>query len=208
MQAAVALEARRGKDVGKTFDEEEILEALSRHLRGKEVSEDDIDAQLNRLRLRWSSRDGEARSPLSVIATSEGSDEGETEARHEEEVPVFCAETSRLAAPQLPLENAMGKYVVSIQGKSGFRRLHLVGACFRVPGVDYLRYELLGQDIPATSTYHASCRSCWPGGLPSDDGAISEETTSSASSSASGEDEVRATRRRLVPVSGDDTPSI
>jgi len=133
---------------------------------------------------------------------------GELEKRLDEEVPVFCAEISRLTAPQLPLENATGQYLVSIQGKSGFRRLHLVGACFRVPGVDYLQYELLGQNLPATSTYHASCRNCWPEGLPSEDREVSEETTSSASSSASEEDEVRAIRRRLVPVSEEATPSL
>lgn len=121
---------------------------------------------------------------------------------------MLCAETSRLTAPQLPLVDAIGQYVVSIQGKSGFRRLHLVGACFRVPGVDYLQYELLGQNLPATSTYHASCRNCWPGGLPSEDREVSEETTSSASSSASEEDEVRVTRRRMVPVSGEATPTL
>ena len=118
-----------------------------------------------------------------------------------------CSETSRLTAPQLLLESAMGQYVVSIQGKSGFRRLHLVGACFRVPGVDYLQYELLGPNLPSPSAYHASCRNCWPGGLPSGDGAGSEEATPSASSSASEEDEVRATRRCLVPVGGEVTPS-
>ena len=208
MQTAVAAEARRGENVGKTFDEEEILESLARHLRGKEVSEDDINSQLTKLRSSRSSQEEGARSPLPVAPPSETCGEGELEGRLEEEVPVLCAETSRLTAPQLPLVNAMGQYVVSIQGKSGFRRLHLVGACFRVPGVDYLQYELLGQNLPATSTYHASCRNCWPGGLPSEDREVSEETTSSASSSASEEDEVRVTRRRMVPVSGEATPTL
>eukprot|EP00972_Heterocapsa_arctica_P079423 11705253-Heterocapsa_arctica.AAC.1 len=53
MQAAVATAARGGRfglDVGKTFDEEEIMEALSRHLRGKGVREGLIAVQLVRLR--------------------------------------------------------------------------------------------------------------------------------------------------------------
>ncbi len=52
-------------------------------------------------------------------------------------------------------------YVVSISGKKGFRRLHSLGRCWRVPGVDYARYEWLGTDPPGAHLYDDYCGKCW-----------------------------------------------
>ncbi len=52
-------------------------------------------------------------------------------------------------------------YVVSITGRSRYRRLHLLGKCHRVPGVDYVDYELLGPDLPGPEAYHGHCGQCW-----------------------------------------------
>ena len=55
-------------------------------------------------------------------------------------------------------------YVVSISRRTAFRRLHLLGACRRVPGVDYALYELLGEELPAPEQYHDHCHACWARG--------------------------------------------
>ena len=39
-----------------------------------------------------------------------------------------------------------GMFVVGISGR--IRRLHQVGRCHRVPGVDYARYEVIGPTEP------------------------------------------------------------
>ena len=41
------------------------------------------------------------------------------------------------------------------------RRLHFVGACFRVPGVHYCEYEVLGSEAPSPGLYDAICQDCW-----------------------------------------------
>ncbi len=53
-------------------------------------------------------------------------------------------------------------YVVSISGKHGFRRLHKLGACFRVPGIDYMLFEEMGPDMPDHDKYDEFCGNCWP----------------------------------------------
>ena len=53
-------------------------------------------------------------------------------------------------------------YVVSISGKRGFRRLNLLGSCYRSLGVDYQNYELLGETLLAAEEYDDICGKCWP----------------------------------------------
>ncbi len=48
-------------------------------------------------------------------------------------------------------------------GRQRTRRLHYLGACHRVPGLDYLDYEELGPNMPDEDSYDLVCRSCWPG---------------------------------------------
>jgi len=58
-------------------------------------------------------------------------------------------------------------YVISIS-RSGWRRLHLLHACPRVPGFDYGVYEFLGMAAPEEDCYDDFCRHCWrgPGRVP------------------------------------------
>ena len=60
--------------------------------------------------------------------------------------------------PLLPCEER--GFVVSIS-KLGWKRLHYLGGCSRVPGVHYLTYELLGEAPPAPDLYDDTCRQCW-----------------------------------------------
>ena len=52
-----------------------------------------------------------------------------------------------------------GMFVVGISGR--IRRLHQVGRCHRVPGVDYARYEVIGPTEPPAHMYTARCGHCW-----------------------------------------------
>ncbi len=72
-------------------------------------------------------------------------------------------------------------YVVSIGRKSGFRRLHLIGRCHRIPGIDYTLFEELGSQMPPPAWYDGVCGQCWRGGR----GAPSEPALGSAGGTAS-----------------------
>ena len=76
---------------------------------------------------------------------------------------------------------AVGTFVVSIQRKSNFRRLHIVGACSYRAGIDFARYEAFGLVMPDPSSYTAQCKHCFR-----DEAEQKEvEGSSSASSSSS-----------------------
>ena len=67
----------------------------------------------------------------------------------------------RLCASALLSRGAAGCYVVSITGHKRMRRLHFVGACFRVPGIHFCEYEVLGSEAPSPDLYDAICKDCW-----------------------------------------------
>ena len=46
------------------------------------------------------------------------------------------------------LPDGVAGYVVSVSRKQGFRRLHLLGACQRVPGLSYRDFEEYGLERP------------------------------------------------------------
>ncbi len=54
-------------------------------------------------------------------------------------------------------------YTVSVSRKKGIRTLHLLGACYRKPGIDYAVFEYHGLRMPRPHEYNAYCRSCWRG---------------------------------------------
>ena len=77
-------------------------------------------------------------------------------------------------------------YVTSVSGKRKLGRLHFVGLCHRVPGVDYLDFVGHGEVQPQDSLYDDYCHQCWKSGPPQwrgeDSVAIESETSSSGSS--------------------------
>ena len=86
-------------------------------------------------------------------------------------------------------------YVISITGHSHFRRLHFVGRCWRVPGVDYAQYEWHGDELPGPQSYHRRCRDCWKAAREAAAGAaavseaLAEGSEGDSSSSGSGSDD-------------------
>ena len=85
-----------------------------------------------------------------------------------------------------------GSFVISIWGRGNRKTLHRVGECHRVPGVHYKNYEVVGNDPPASDTFHQSCRVCFPRGAAveeSDSEASDEEASSSDSSTSVDESE-------------------
>ena len=61
------------------------------------------------------------------------------------------------------LEGEYG-YVLSLvrRGKRTHKKLHYLGQCHLVPGVDYLRYDWMGPQRPDMEYYDSVCTRCWP----------------------------------------------
>ncbi len=70
---------------------------------------------------------------------------------------------ARLSDKRRHLPREVRGYVISMVGRQRTRRLHYLGACHRVPGIDYLDYEELGPNMPDEDSYDLVCRNCWPG---------------------------------------------
>ncbi len=82
-------------------------------------------------------------------------------------------------------------YVVSIvrRGRSDHRKLHYLGLCHLVPGVDYLHFEELGTTMPFADAYDSVCSRCWPEGKVTEDKVgISSEVSEGESSVAPADD--------------------
>ena len=59
--------------------------------------------------------------------------------------------------PQLPA----GTFVASVQKRSNFRRLHVIGKCPLAPGVDYVHFEVHGLAEPPANRHIAKCKNCF-----------------------------------------------
>ena len=75
---------------------------------------------------------------------------------------------------------------ISVTGSAQKRRLHLEGACWRLPGKDCTDFVECGEDLPESSAFHAVCKQCFPLGVQSD--VLDEEPSLSGSSETSEED--------------------
>ena len=78
-----------------------------------------------------------------------------------------------------------GTYMVSVLKKGRFKRLHRIGECSLVPGVDYRAFEVLGYDEPGTLLYSARCRNCFKSQPISIHSAEATDSPSEASSAES-----------------------
>ncbi len=104
----------------------------------------------------------------------------------------------------MPQKQVLGVYFVSITGKTKFRRLHWGGACWRVPGRDYLDYENMGLELPGPELDHKACMTCFKGASSSTGVGLAVEASSSDAdfSSSSGVDsDVTGAERVCCPSS-------
>ena len=69
----------------------------------------------------------------------------------------------------------MTGFVVSITGKHERRVLHKLGACWRVPGLDYEHFEELGVEMPGGHLFDDYCRSCWKQGAAAPTSLVPED---------------------------------
>eukprot|EP00435_Cladocopium_sp_Y103_P069397 s861_g33.t1 len=114
------------------------------------------------------------------------------------EVPSLEDEDAELEGDgfEEPLAKAVpahGTYVLSVVGRCRSKTLHRIGECHRIPGVHYSEFEVVGDNPPEASTFHQSCKICFPRGTgaeeessgEADDGEVSSSDSSTSVESSS-----------------------
>ena len=100
-------------------------------------------------------------------------------------VHAFAQAVQADRAPAVPVQG----YVISVTRGGRHRKLHHVGSCRFVPGVDYRQYEVYGDVMPGMSEMDSRCSWCFgrgPGIDPvlDEEGSGAESLDSSSSSTA------------------------
>ena len=117
----------------------------------------------------------------SVLGSSSGS---------ESEGKAAASQSSSAAVKGPVIEQARGKFFVSIVGRSRVRSLHRHGECYRRPGIHYRTFEELGDSWPSKN-YHRVCKACFPKQLDAEhedeQSSDSDDSEVSSSDSQSGD---------------------
>ena len=179
IQEEVAACIRGLADAGKALDEDPLFADLARHLRVKGMEESGIANQVELVRLWFTCSRPLIGNPSPNDASGDASAAQEVDPADSSDVPL----PATMEDPGFKIEDYLGCYVVSIGSRPGSRRLHQVGSCHLVPGIDYKSFEILGHECPSPELYKDFCRRCWP--KASDGGTLTPRGTTSSSSSAS-----------------------
>ena len=73
-------------------------------------------------------------------------------------------------------------FYVCLSGKKRIRTLHRLGACYQIPGVDYLEYAFHGKAMPRVEEFDCICKLCARKGIRNQADDSSQTATSSSSS--------------------------
>jgi hypothetical protein len=180
MQGAVARAFRGGDDPASVLDETGLFEDLGRFMRAAGVPEDRVAEQLKRLEFS------------SGVATPATVPYSPTEER-DPEADAFGSGAVVEVDPPPPLPGVsrynineevppVGAFVACVSSRS-FRRLHKVGSCPMVPGVDYGNFDFLGMAMPKADTFDVHCKRCFGPVTP-----LASSSTASSGSSFEGSD--------------------
>lgn len=78
-------------------------------------------------------------------------------------------------------------FIISVMGRSRYRRLHYLGKCRYKPVEDYSNWIHIGENL-GEAKFYAECRSCWKLGRELDAGRSDDSETPSSSNSGSPSD--------------------
>ena len=108
--------------------------------------------------------------------TSEESDDKDAEATTD-------ASSSSSPSPPPPPAAQLHDYVIGMRLRSKVRTLHLIGACWRQPGKDFIVGDWCGAVAPEPSRYNSVCRNCFVRPLQLKEPFAPEESPTTGSSS-------------------------
>ena len=156
MQKTVAAKVRESRETLEKFGEADLYAAWAAHLRACGSTEKDAVEQASSVIQVFERCISPIRRENPVAVPAPGV---EIEADPVEDERLESPVTPRYIATDI-VELPLGSFVASVQ-KSGFRRLHIIGGCTRVPGIDYASFHSFGLTRPPASEYHKACRQCF-----------------------------------------------
>ena len=156
-EVANRIKAELGKDL---VGDEDVLQSLEKRLRERSVPEDKIRRQMKRLRFPQKLRREAMPGSVDLMKPGGKADEEVTSPADSvrEELDL---EELEVNLPDTTLEIGVGTYVLSVVGRSKKRTLHQVGGCYRIPGVDYRDYVVVGDVRPELCTGERLCGTCF-----------------------------------------------
>ena len=179
MQRAV-VQRIQDKDAGRLAEEETSL-VFREFLASKGLSEEVVEASVLRLS-DWSCF--VVAVPTSEVDPRELLSRPDKRRKEQNTRSEILGENPRERRNVLRSECPPG-FNVCESNKRRVRVLHLLGACYNVPGVDYFVYEHVGLDMPNESAYDSVCTLCSRKGVT----AVAADSDRSLGSSSSDPEE-------------------
>ena len=100
------------------------------------------------------------------------------------EAELVCAFEKALEADRAPAVPVQ-VYVISVTRGGRHRKLHHVGSCRFVPGVDYKEFEVYGDVMPSKAEVDSRCMWCFGRGLVFETAPVGEESRAESLDSSS-----------------------
>ena len=100
------------------------------------------------------------------------------------EAELVCAFEKALEADRAPAVPVQG-YVISVTRGGRHRKLHHVGSCRCVPGVDHNEFEVYGDVMPSNAEVDSRCTWCFGRGLVCETAPVEEESGAESLDSSS-----------------------
>ena len=199
-QAKIAQFIKKSIGGADPFDERAVLHVVADKMRGWGYLEETVENQLGRLAAfrqgrPWMSKRIRIEEDGTVFEERVSDREFKDDDYDIPEKDDEAQETSSdeyVATPKVKELAPHGTYVLSVIGRSERKTLHRIGECHRVPGVHYVKYQVVGNDPPEAKEFHRSCRVCFPRRSQIDEGGSDEspedDELSSSDTSTSVED--------------------
>ena len=159
-QRALAERIRSGMHTKDELEEDEVLVELGLWLSSRGYTEEEVQRQIKRMMMRrgpkWRKSDGLGAKDKSPPRASSHLGSPTEEVPELENVLV---EEMMEDPGEMPVST--GTYVLSVVGRTKRRTLHQVGACYRIPGVHYKEFLVVGDSRPSLEAGERLCTTCF-----------------------------------------------
>lgn len=166
-QRTVAERLRSNMHKVDEIEDDGVLQELAAWLCSRGYGESEAQLQMRRLMTRkgpkWRMADGFGVKESRAVASSPSVRSPSPLLSPTEPAPDL--QPDQLAEDMIEDTNAMeigrGAFVLSVVGRSKKRTLHQVGACYRIPGVHYKEFVVVGDTRPTLEPNEKLCTSCF-----------------------------------------------
>lgn len=155
-QQQVAETLKESGMIKDLLGEDEIMADLKKRMLERGVTEERARSQLKRLRFQLEAYRLEQEGCLSARAQRL-----QAESPTEIAVEDVDLEELELTSQEAMTTYGLGTYVMSIVGRSKKRTLHVIGGCYRTPGVDYRDFVVVGSERPKLQDGEKLCAVCF-----------------------------------------------